>query len=114
MVPNQQRATETLAITAASFRARLGASRLSASLRPASGLTALPRASVERRNGAYVMAGTGSISGCRDAQGTDYSRRTVNGSQDRSGVSWLQLLDAARPRAQRTRTDRSDPESTST
>lgn len=71
--------------------------------------------SVERRNGTYVMAGTASIiSGCRDAQAIDHSRRTTDGPQDRSGVSWLQLLDTARPRAQRTRTGRSDPQSEST
>src|SRR5205823_1019669 len=55
-VPNQQRTTETLAITSASFALASASSRLSASLRPASGLTALTTRSVERRNCAYVMA----------------------------------------------------------
>ena len=114
-VPNQQRTIETPAITWASFALASASSRLSASLQPANGLTALTTRSVERRNGAYVMAGTESImSGCRDAQGANHSRRTTDGSQDGSGVSWLQLLDVARPRAERTRSRRSDPQPEST
>src|SRR5882672_328268 len=83
-------------------RARLGGVKALASLDPHARAAALTTPSSSAGHGSYVMAGGNSVQ-CRfdHAQTNDLAGWTADGPPHRSSVSWLQLLDVARPGAQR-------------
>ena len=83
--------------------ARLALVKALASLDPLVRALALTNRSIERADCFYVMADDHSVQQQRcDAEENNFARRSAHGPPDSSGLSWLQLLDVARSRAQRT------------